>query len=147
MAIRRGESSRCQQRGERSICLGFLDKSKLLRLKLRAMRAGVWFRALPQIDRALLEVTLKVKADIRNLTLVKSISAVASKLEGLIGGKLLRAVGEIGFPLAHKFGALAKKWGNVAAASWGCDEHFARFLAVMNLNERGMFKTGWGGAS
>ena len=32
----------------------FLDKAALVKLRLKAMRAGVWFRALPRIDRVLI---------------------------------------------------------------------------------------------
>ena len=136
----RRENIRCRERGKQNCSSGFLDKTELLKLKLRAMRAGLWFKALPQIDRALLEVATKVNVDIRSLTLVRSISIISRKLEILLEGKLLRAVRESGFPLAHKFSALAQKWGNVAAGSWNCDELFARFLAVMNLNARSEFR-------
>ena len=34
----------------------FIDKTQLIKLKLKAMRAGVWFRALPRIDRALIDL-------------------------------------------------------------------------------------------
>jgi hypothetical protein len=37
------------------VTLGCVYKVWLLRLKLRAMRTGTWFRALPRIDRVLLE--------------------------------------------------------------------------------------------
>jgi hypothetical protein len=37
---------------------GFLEKAQLLKLKLKAMRSGVWFRALSRIDRVLVDLTI-----------------------------------------------------------------------------------------
>jgi hypothetical protein len=112
----------------------FLGRDTLMKLKLRAMRKGVWFRALPRIDRAIVEATLRVKDNVRSLVLIESLCAVAKKLEVLLEGKLLRATREIGFPLAQKLGAIAQEWGNKSARDWGLDLRFARFLAAMNLN-------------
>lgn len=117
--IMRRENGWRRERGDQKVHSGFLDKTLLLRLKLRAMQAGVWFRALPQIDRALLEVTLKVNADIRSRTLLKSIAAIARKLESFLGGKLHQAVEEIGSPLACKFSSLAKKMGQCCCGTLG----------------------------
>ena len=42
----------------RDACSGFLDKSQLRKLRLRTMRAGVRFRSLPSIDRAVVDLTI-----------------------------------------------------------------------------------------
>ena len=98
------------------------------------MRAGVWFRALPRIDRVLVDLTIKVAQTIRSPFLASSILSVARKLEGLLESKFARAIREVGFPLASKLAMLARKWGNKAAREWAGDEAFARYLAVMKLN-------------
>ena len=112
----------------------FIGKGQLLRLKLKAVRAGVWFRALPRIDRVLVDLTIKVAQSIRSPFLASSILLVARKLEGLLESKFARAIREVGFPLACKLSMLAKEWGNRNAWAWTGDEAFARYLAVMNLN-------------
>ena len=112
----------------------FIGKEQLQKLRLSAMRAGVWFRALPRIDRVLVDLTIKVAQTIRSPFLASSILSVARKLEGLLESKFARAIREVGFPLASKLGMLARKWGNKAARSWAGDEAFARYLAVMKLN-------------
>jgi hypothetical protein len=120
------------------LCCGgaskFIGKELLQKLRLRAMRAGVWFRALPRIDRVLVDLTIKVAQTIRSPFLASSILSVASKLEGLLESKFARAIREVGFPLASKIGKLARKWGNKGARAWAGDEAFARYLAVMKLN-------------
>jgi hypothetical protein len=112
----------------------FIGKGQLLRLKLKAVRAGVWFRSLPRIDRVLVDLTIKVAQNIRSPFLASSILSVARKLEGLLENKFARAIREVGFPLACKLSTLAKEWGNRNAWSWAGDEAFARYLAVMKLN-------------
>jgi hypothetical protein len=112
----------------------FIGKEQLIKLKLKAMRAGVWFRALPRIDRVLVDLTIKVVRSIRSSSLANSLLSVVRKLEGLLESKFARAVREIGFSLTCKLSLLAQKWGNKAAKTWAGDEDFARYLAVMKLN-------------
>jgi hypothetical protein len=115
----------------------FLDRSQLVKIKLKAMRAGVWFKALPRIDRVLIDLTIKVVDNIRSTSLAKCIFSVARKLEGLLESKFSRAIREIGFPLACKLSSFAQKWGNRSAQDWAKDMRFVRYLAVMKLNGRG----------
>ena len=119
---------------------GFLEKAQLMKLRLKAIRAGVWFRALPRIDRVLVDLTIKVAGIVRSFTLAKSILSVIRKLDDLLESKFLRAIREIGFPVSRRLSLVAQKWGNVIAKNWSSDGCFARFLAVMNLNEPKLFK-------
>jgi len=66
--------------------------------------------------------------------LIKELLAVARKVEDALESRFSKAIYETGFPLARKLGLLAKKWGNPFAESWGSDISFARFLAIMQLN-------------
>jgi hypothetical protein len=113
---------------------GFLGKTQLLKLKLKAIRAGVWFRALPRIDRVLVDLTIKVAQSIRSVSLAECILSVIRKLEGLLESKVSRAIREIGFPLACKLGLIAQKWGHKGAGVWGVDADFAQYLAIMKMN-------------
>jgi hypothetical protein len=114
----------------------FLDRATLVKLRLKAMRAGVWFRALPRIDRVLVDLTIKVADTIRSPHLARSILSIAGKLEGLLESKLQRAVREFGLPIARKLSLFAQKWGNEAAGKWASDDGFARYWAAIKLNER-----------
>ena len=109
-------------------------RMQLVKMKLRAIRAGVWFRALPRIDRALIDLAIKVAKKIRSTTLAFSIISVARKLEYLFENKLTRTIRDIGLSLTSKLSLIAQKWGNEAAKTWASDMNFARYLAVMNLN-------------
>ena len=120
----------------------FLDTTQLVKFKLKAIRAGVWFRALPRIDRVLVDLTIRVTQTIRSASLAKCVSSVTRKLEGLLESKLSRAMREIGVPLARKLSLFAQKWGNRVAEEWAKDLGFVRYLAVMKLNGHSL-GTGW----
>ncbi len=117
-----------------------LEKKRLTKLKLKAIRSGVWFRLLPRIDRALVDLTIMVTSKIHSLTLAKNIFAIVRKLEEALENNVLRALREVGFPLARKLGLIAQRWGNVSAESWPSDISFARYLAITNINNPKMLK-------
>jgi hypothetical protein len=94
---------------------GFVEKAQLLKLKLKAMRSGVWFRVLRRIDRVLVDLTIKVASKVRSFTLAKNILTVVRKLESAVESRFLRSVKEIGFPMACRLGLIAQKWGNITA--------------------------------
>ena len=112
----------------------FLEKTQLVKLKMKALRAGVWFRALPRIDRELVDLTIMVADNIRSPHLARCILAITGKLEAIMESKLSRAIREIGLPIAHKLSVFAQKWGNKAAEKWANDKDFACYWAAMKLN-------------
>lgn len=112
----------------------FLRRDELLSLKLRAKRNGVWFKTLSRLDRALIELTIRVADKVQSLRLTKALYKVMKKVETALQNKISQAIRHIGFCLARKIGLLAKKWGNPFAESWMSDLSFARFLAIMHIN-------------
>jgi hypothetical protein len=114
---------------------GFLEKRQLMKLKLKAMRSGVWFKALNRIDRVLVDLTIKVAGTVRSFTLANKILTVIRKLESVMESKFLRAIKEMGVPIARRLGLIAQQWGNRSAKNWESDGDFARYLAAMAFNE------------
>jgi len=112
----------------------FLERTQLVKLKMKAMRAGVWFRALPRIDRVLVDLTIKVADNIRSPHLARCILTITGKLENILENKLKRAIREVGLPIAQKLSQFAQKWGNKAAKQWTSDNNFACYWAAMKLN-------------
>jgi hypothetical protein len=119
---------------------GFYNREQLLKLKLKAMRAGVWFRNLPRIDRVLIDLTIKVTISIRSITLANNIRAIIKKLESLLESSLTRALKGIGLQIAQKISLIAQKWGNALARNWSSDLSFVKFLSVMHINQHKAFK-------
>jgi hypothetical protein len=113
----------------------FISTNQLAKLKVKAQRSGAWFTALKRIDRALIDLTIRVASTIRNAILVKSVLAIASKVESAMATKIPSYSEEIGFLLAHKLAAIAVKFGNALARMWASDFRFARFLAIMHFND------------
>jgi hypothetical protein len=105
-----------------------------MRLKIKAIRAGVWFRALPKIDRVLVDLTIKVTENIRSSNLARSIFAVVDKLEGLLESSIVKTFRLIGRPLAEKLSLIGQKLGNASAEAWASDSSFALYLAVIQMN-------------
>jgi hypothetical protein len=112
----------------------FLSRIVLMKLKAKAVRAGVWFKALPRIDRVLVELTIKVAESIRSSHLAKSIFAIVGKLEGFLENKIMKSVKAVGHPMAEKLSAIAQSWGNFSAKNWITDFSFITYLAVMYAN-------------
>jgi hypothetical protein len=112
----------------------FLNRTQLVNLRLKAVRAGVWFKALPRIDRVLVDLTIKVADNIHNASLAKCLFAVVGKLEGFLESTVMKSMRLIGRPLAEKISLTAQKLGNTSAKNWASDLSFAFFLAVMHTN-------------
>jgi hypothetical protein len=113
----------------------FLSKTQLMKLRSKAIRAGVWFKVLPRIDRALIDLTIMVANNVHSVVLAKSLLAISSKLEKHVAGGRSRFSLEIGIQLAQKLSLLAQQWGNIRARSWAFEPNFANFLAVIHANE------------
>jgi hypothetical protein len=111
-----------------------LGRGEILRLKLKAIRSGIWFRALRSIDRALIDLTLRVVDKVNSDTLAKALISVLTILENDLENRVSRAVREVGFQVARKMSLVAQGWGNVSAGSWATDLSFAKFLAIMHIN-------------
>ena len=112
----------------------FLERSQLAKLRLKAKSGGVWFKALQRIDRALVNLVIKVADSVRSPLLARCILAITGKLENALENKLNPAIMLVGLLIAHKLSALAQKWGNRSAEKWANDTNFASYWAVMKLN-------------
>jgi hypothetical protein len=111
-----------------------MNRIQLMKLKTKAIRAGVWFSSLPRIDRVLVDLTIKVAESIRSSNLARSIFVVVDKLEGLLESNIAKSFRLIGIPLAEKLSLIGQKLGNVSAKGWANDSSFALFLAVLHTN-------------
>ena len=117
-------------------CSHLFDMPQLLRLKVKAVRSGVWFRALRRVDRVLVDLTIRVGVKVRSDKLARSLLSIVRKLEDFLESKFARVVREFGFASAYKLSVLAQSWGYSSAREWAKDSGFARYLAMMRLNSR-----------
>jgi hypothetical protein len=114
-----------------------LDLARLRDLKHKAMRSGLWFKALRRIDRVLVDVTVRVGKSVHSAALAMALYSVMEKLESAFESRVWNITRKIGFPLARRISVMAQNWGNDHARKWASDESFAKFLAIMQINGTG----------
>ena len=117
-----------------------LHRNFLNKVKMRAVRCGVWFKALSNLERNIIDLTIRVVDKVRSRTLTRILSGVLKKLLTSLESKLSRLIREIGLPLARKLSNIARSWGNRTAKFWMYDLKFAVFLAVKYLNTSPLYR-------
>jgi len=116
-------------------------RRKLVEMKRKAIRRGIWFTALSRAERACIDLTVQVVDRVRSLLLAKVLNAVAKKLSEAMESKITRLVKEIGCKLALKISQIAQSWGNTRATEWALDLKFVRYLTIIKMNTTEAHKT------
>jgi len=135
LSVKSGRSSKSPVNTRTSI---LLTREALAKLRLKALRRGVWFRDLKREERKLLELTIRVVEKVRSFLLVKIVSRIVGKLCEAMEGMVIRLMKTEGRSLAEKISKIGQAWGNRAAKSWAKDRGFIQYLTVNNLSS---FKT------
>jgi len=115
-----------------------LTREALARLRLKALRRGVWFRNLKQSERKLLSLTIRVVERVRSFMLARLVSRIVSKLCEAMESRIFHLMRTKGRSLAERISKIAEAWGNRAAKFWANDRGFIQYLTVSNLSS---FKT------
>jgi len=131
LSVRSGKSSRSPVTTQPSIPL---TREALARLRLKALRRGVWFRDLKREERKLLDLTIRVVEKVRSFLLAKLVSRIVGKLCEAMESRIFRLMRTEGRSLAEKISKIAEAWGNRAAKSWAKDHGFMQYLVVNNLS-------------
>ena len=103
-------------------------------LRLRTMRQRLWYRVLSGLERAQVDLTLKVVRRVQSPSLARVLDLIVDKLSNALQSMVSRITRAVGFPMALKLSKMAQGWGNKSAQAWAQDSGFARFLAIMSLN-------------
>jgi hypothetical protein len=115
-----------------------LSGRELARIRARAIRRGDWYKTLSKTERALFDLTIKVVRRIRSFVLSRILASIIEKLQIRTECNITILFHKMGQPLAEKISGIAHRWGNTSADSWSADSSFARFLAIMNINDHSM---------
>jgi hypothetical protein len=110
-----------------------LTREALARLRLKALRRGVWFRDLKQGERKLLSLTISVVQRVRSFILARLVSRIVGKLCEAMESRVYRLMKTTGQSLSEKISKIAEAWGNRAAKSWAKDSGFIQYLTINNL--------------
>jgi len=111
-----------------------LSRRVLARLRLRAIRRGVWFRDLKDVERKLLDLTIAVVERVHSVRLAKLVSPIVEKLLCAVEGRLSRLMRMRGRGLAERLSRVAVGWGNKSAIHWADDVGFVEYLVVASVD-------------
>ncbi len=119
--------------------LGTLNRSRLARLRTNAVRRGVWFRVLSRLERASVDLTIRVVEKVRSAVLAEALLSIVKKLTDAMESPVTRLRREVGSSLARKMSLIAQRWGSKSAIKWKADRRFIRYLTIMHLNASSTF--------
>jgi hypothetical protein len=111
-----------------------LTREALAKLRLKALRRGVWFRDLKHSERKLLSLTIRVVERVRSFVLARLVSRIVGKLCEVMESRIVRLMRTEGRSLAEKISKIGQAWGNRAARSWANDRGFIQYLTISNLS-------------
>jgi len=111
-----------------------LTREALTKLRLKAVRRGVWFRDLKQGERKLLDLTIRVVQRVHSFILAKLVSRIVDKLCEVMESRIFRLMRTEGRTLAEKISKIGQAWGNRAAKFWAKDSGFIQYLTISSLS-------------
>ena len=117
-----------------------LTRVELTKMKVKAIRRGLWFKVLSRTERASIYLTIKVVEKVRSLLLAKMLTSIVKKLLEAMESRVVSMMKTVGRDLAQKMSRIAQGWGNTSAAQWAADLGYTRYLTVMYMNMPAMFK-------
>ena len=109
-------------------------RQDLARIKSRALRTRVWFRALSKVERAIVDLTIKCVEHIRSSVLARTIGAIVDKILQYLEEDFITKAEKVGHEIVERLCAIGERWGNKACSTWKCDRCLIRFLGVNTLN-------------
>ena len=104
----------------------------LLSFKRKALRKGVWFKALDNVERNIINLTAKVVDRVESAVLGVTIVKILNKLLEPLKSSFMRQIGR-GMKRAVEIVAYAQAWGNENAESWAKDDGFVRYLTLLEM--------------
>ena len=116
------------------VSLKMFSRSFLIDVRKKALRRGIWFRALNGFDRAFIDLTIHVVEKIRSVDLGKEIVKVLKKLNDALKSPFVRLMETYGLKQARKLSDQALSWGYSEAERWAHNISFIKYLAVIEIN-------------
>ncbi|MFQ5836396.1 MAG: hypothetical protein ACE5HG_00915 [Candidatus Bathyarchaeia archaeon] len=117
-----------------------LTRVELTKIKVRALRRGLWFRVLSKVERASIDLTIKIVDRVRSSFLARVLASIIEKLLDAMESKVARLMREVGQNLARKLSGTAQSWGNKLAHQWETDPGFVQYLTINYMNTPASFR-------
>jgi len=106
----------------------------LVEVRRKALRTKAWWRALDRVDRALIDLTIRVVDRVNSEGLGVEIVKVLKKIRDALKSRFVRLMESHGLEKARKLSEQALVWGYGKAKSWAYDWGFIRYLTVIESN-------------
>ena len=114
--------------------------SFLVEVRRKALRRGVWFKALDRVERGILCLTAHIVDRVESAVLGIELVKIMGKLRDALKSGFVRRMEGFGLGRARRLAEQAVEWGYESAAVWGSDLGFVRYLTVLDVN----WPTGFG---
>jgi len=111
-----------------------LSLPRLDQLRIKALRQGVWFQVLTDVERGIVRLTLRCMNKIRSSLLYRTLTHITAKLVEAM--QFTRRLEQLGRPIAALMSQVATRWGNRQAEEWSEDQSFIQFLGLQALSHR-----------
>ena len=112
-----------------------LTRQGLAKIRIRALRQRVWFKALSRVERNILDLTIHCVEKVRSRVLARIVSNIIAKILKALKPSFLEGTMRIGRRIADEVCGIAERWGNTRASEWRRDSDFACFLGVVAVNQ------------
>ena len=106
-----------------------LTRETIVGFRMRALRRGVWFRALDRVERGLVDVTIRWVDRVRSGRLARVLLEILGKLVRALESRMVRVM-ETGRGMALRMSQLATGWGNQLAWDWRSNVGFHKALGL-----------------
>jgi hypothetical protein len=107
----------------------------LVKVRSKALRHGIWFKVLDQVEREILNLTSIVVDRVESAVLGVELVKILRKLRDAMKSCFVRHQEEYGLCRAKVIAAQAQGWGYRASREWIKDLGFVIYLTVMDLNK------------
>ena len=100
-------------------------------LKRKALRRGLWFRALNSVERGIVDLCIRIKRgfDVKSMRLLRVLAGIVKKIVRFLRSPCGMESWIRGFRMAFQASWLAVSWGYEEAREWAQDLNYITFLA------------------
>lgn len=98
-----------------------------------ALRQRIWFKTLTRIERAQVDLTIKVVQKIQSTVLKNILNDILQKIHRIVEPQLSDLEKGIGRFIAKKLSIIAISWGHTTAGNWPQDKGFVQFLTINHI--------------
>ena len=103
-------------------------------MRRKALRKGVWYKALDALERGILSLTSRVIERVESAVLGIELVKILNKLRDSMKSGFVRHMEEKGRERARNMAFLAIKWGHEKARGWISDIGFVKYLTMIEFN-------------